>query len=83
MSTLPLPQPQEIFPFSLWRNLYVLQDLSMRLVVCNLFQLLTDIPALILGKGEPGATLQRWVDLGAAQTRQRHASLKGHIARIG
>ena len=55
----------------------------MRLVVCNLFQLLTDIPALILGKGEPGATLQRWVDLGAAQTRQRHASLKGHIARIG
>lgn len=84
MSALPLPRPWEIFLLSLQLNLYLLQELGMGLVFCSLFQLLlTDIPALILGKGEPGATLQDGVDLGAAQMRQRYASLKGHVARIG
>lgn len=55
----------------------------MGLVFCNLLQLLTDIPALILGNGELGATLQGWVNLGAAQMQQHYASSQGHIARVG
>lgn len=83
MPALPLPQPREIFLLGLRLNLYLLQKLSMGLVFCNLLQLLTDIPALILGNGELGATLQGWIDLGAAQTQQHYASSQGHIARIG
>lgn len=55
----------------------------MGLVFCKLLQLLTDISALILGNGELVATLQGWVDLGAAQTQQHCASSQGHIARVG
>lgn len=65
-----------MFLLSLWLNLYCLQELSTSSVFHSLFELLTDIPALILGKGEPGTTLQGWV---AAQM-QYFASLKGHIA---
>lgn len=83
MSALPLPQPREIFLLSLRLNLYLLQELGMGLVFCKLLQLLTDIPALILGNGELVATLQGWVDLGAAQTQQHYASSQGHIARVG
>lgn len=55
----------------------------MGLVFCSLFHLLTDIPALIPGKRKTRATLQGWVDLGAAQMQQHYVTLKGHVAHIG
>jgi len=83
VSALSLPRPREIFLLCLQLNLYLFQELSMGFVFDCLFQLLTEIPVLILGKGEPGATLQGWADVDAAQARQHYTSLKGHIAHIG